>query len=136
MLVRALRVLIDFTGPDHPLLRPPPTSVPEPYFISSKGQQSWLKYNVGVCLSLHPESNSDLHCSLVSSALSPTETFKRILNKKFLQRQRTWLGNQKSVNFVTVTGFKKTDEQWQEFRKVNSFSVSEGCSRSQKDDIF
>lgn len=46
LLVRALRVLIDFNGPDHPLLKPVPTSKPEPYFISCKGQQSWLIYSV------------------------------------------------------------------------------------------
>lgn len=51
MFVRALRVLIDLNGPDHPHLGPPPTSALEPRSpISAQPGVSTLglSYSVGV----------------------------------------------------------------------------------------
>lgn len=66
--------------------------------------------------------------SVLPSALSPANSFQRILNKEFLQCQRTRWENQKPVNLLTLWLCKKTDEQRQEFKKVKVMLLRPGTT--------
>lgn len=65
---------------------------------------------------------------ILSPALSPADSFKRILNKEFLQRQRTWWGSHKSVHLLILWLCKKTDEQWQELKKMKVMLLRPGTA--------
>lgn len=53
----------------------------------------------------------------LSSNVSPADTSKNILNKKFLPRQMTWWESQKGVNLMIATACKKI-KQCQELKKL------------------
>lgn len=129
---KTLRVLIDFNGPDHPFLTPPFTSAPEPYFISYKGQHSWLRYGVGVPvfaswiklgLVLWPCCQSCLQSYFLPIFSEELVSFET----KSFSRGRGLGGGTRNLLLVTDSGCE-TDEQCQEFKKVKTTLLRPGTS--------